>query len=206
MDGLSSTKVREAARAFMNKSAERRAPHMDDDDFAQEIYLDELKSGRRRKFKFIMIDALRKSSEWSRYGHNPVRINVEILNPGLNQDKAPYQGPILQSHEDEVLMGVGSRWLERAMECLTPRERTVIQLRYWENNTWEQIGAVLTTSYSRACQLHTLAVEKLRAALLLQSSCQYRFRSTKRFNWVARQQQFTPKTSRPPLPDQSVTP
>ncbi|RPJ41206.1 MAG: FliA/WhiG family RNA polymerase sigma factor [Deltaproteobacteria bacterium] len=52
--------------------------------------------------------------------------------------------------------------LTRAIEELTPKERTVISLYYYEELTLKEIGEVLGFTESRICQIHTKAVLKLR--------------------------------------------
>ena len=55
--------------------------------------------------------------------------------------------------------------LSRGIEELTPKERTVISLYYYEELTLKEIGAVLGFTESRICQLHTKAILKLRNKL-----------------------------------------
>jgi len=52
--------------------------------------------------------------------------------------------------------------LTRAIEELTPKERTVISLYYYEELTLKEIGEVLGFTESRICQIHTKAILKLR--------------------------------------------
>jgi RNA polymerase sigma factor for flagellar operon FliA len=52
--------------------------------------------------------------------------------------------------------------LSRAIEELTPKERTVISLYYYEELTLKEIGEVLGFTESRICQIHTKAILKLR--------------------------------------------
>lgn len=52
--------------------------------------------------------------------------------------------------------------LTRAIEELTPKERTVISLYYYEELTLKEIGEVLDFTESRICQIHTKAILKLR--------------------------------------------
>ena len=55
--------------------------------------------------------------------------------------------------------------LAAAIESLPERERLVITLYYYEELTLKEIGAVMDVSESRACQLHTRALLRLRAHL-----------------------------------------
>jgi RNA polymerase sigma factor FliA len=52
--------------------------------------------------------------------------------------------------------------MARAIEELTPKERTVISLYYYEELTLKEIGEVLGFTESRICQIHTKAILKLR--------------------------------------------
>ena len=57
------------------------------------------------------------------------------------------------------------RQLVAAIDRLSERERQVIALYYMEELTMKEIGAVLSITESRVCQIHTQAVIRLRAAL-----------------------------------------
>jgi RNA polymerase sigma factor for flagellar operon FliA len=52
-----------------------------------------------------------------------------------------------------------------AIERLPEREKVVIALYYYENLTLREIGEVLGVTESRASQLHTKAVLRLRSRL-----------------------------------------
>jgi RNA polymerase sigma factor for flagellar operon FliA len=55
--------------------------------------------------------------------------------------------------------------LARAIDDLSPKEKTVISLYYYEEMTLKEIGAVLGFTESRICQIHTKAIIKLRAKI-----------------------------------------
>jgi len=55
--------------------------------------------------------------------------------------------------------------LARAIDELSPKEKTVISLYYYEEMTLKEIGAVLGFTESRICQIHTKAILKLRAKI-----------------------------------------
>ena len=55
--------------------------------------------------------------------------------------------------------------LTRAIEELTPKERTVISLYYYEELTLKEIGEVLGCTESRICQIHTKAILRLRTKI-----------------------------------------
>jgi len=55
--------------------------------------------------------------------------------------------------------------LSKALGNLPERERMILALYYHENMTLKEIGATLTISESRVCQLHAQAIMKLRKLL-----------------------------------------
>ena len=55
--------------------------------------------------------------------------------------------------------------LTRGIEELTPKERTVIYLYYYEELTLKEVGEVLGFTESRICQIHSKAILKLRNKL-----------------------------------------
>lgn len=55
--------------------------------------------------------------------------------------------------------------LAQAIEALSPREKMVISLYYYEELTLREIGEVLDLTESRICQIHTKAILKLRGKL-----------------------------------------
>ena len=52
--------------------------------------------------------------------------------------------------------------LTKAIEALNEKDRTVLNLYYYEGLTLKQIGTVLTVSESRVCQLHSRAIRNLK--------------------------------------------
>jgi RNA polymerase sigma factor for flagellar operon FliA len=65
------------------------------------------------------------------------------------------------------LLGVGElkRVLAQAIEELTPKEKTVISLYYYEELTLKEIGEVLGFTESRICQIHAKAILKLKSKI-----------------------------------------
>jgi RNA polymerase sigma factor FliA len=53
----------------------------------------------------------------------------------------------------------------RAIDELTPKEKTVISLYYYDELTLKEIGEVLGFTESRICQIHTKAILKLRGKI-----------------------------------------
>ena len=80
---------------------------------------------------------------------------------------------IIDSIEDEnhVLPGEvleerdTKKELQEALSRLTEREKMITVLYYHENMTLKEIGEIMEISESRACQLHSLAIMKLRKML-----------------------------------------
>ena len=66
---------------------------------------------------------------------------------------------------DNVAGREQKRTLASAVDRLPDRERTVVSLYYHEGLTFKEIGCVLTVSESRAYQLHSQAVTRLRSYL-----------------------------------------
>jgi len=55
--------------------------------------------------------------------------------------------------------------LAQAIEQLSPKERTVISLYYYDELTLKEIGKVLGFTESRICQIHTKSILKLRSKI-----------------------------------------
>jgi RNA polymerase sigma factor for flagellar operon FliA len=72
----------------------------------------------------------------------------------------PDEGPAAQLERAEL-----RQRLAAAIRDLPERERQILALSYEEELTLAEIGAVLSISESRVCQLRSLAVSRLRAAL-----------------------------------------
>jgi RNA polymerase sigma factor for flagellar operon FliA len=65
------------------------------------------------------------------------------------------------------LLGVEElkRVLAQSIEELTPKEKTVISLYYYEELTLKEIGEVLGFTESRICQIHAKAILKLKSKI-----------------------------------------
>ncbi len=63
-----------------------------------------------------------------------------------------------QSYEEKEQIEI----LAKAIESLNEKDRTVLNLYYYEKLTLKEIGAVLGVSESRVCQLHSRAIRNLR--------------------------------------------
>lgn len=76
----------------------------------------------------------------------------------IEDKKSP--SPQLNLEEKEQI-----EYLEKAIDLLNEKDRTVLSLYYYEGLTLKQIGNILSVSESRVCQLHTRAIMHLRKAL-----------------------------------------
>ncbi len=74
-------------------------------------------------------------------------------------DSAPWQEP-LQEHEMEKNETEGA--LERELSGLPPREAEVLSLCYFEGKSLKEIGAKLSFSEARICQIRSQALGRLR--------------------------------------------
>ena len=106
--------------------------------------LDKLLSNIGRS-NLLSLDDLRLGSEQQRL--------VDLL-PA--EDPSPLESVALRQRQTA---------LAGAVDKLPDRERTVVSLYYHEGLTFKEIGTVLTVSESRAYQLHSQAVTRLRGYL-----------------------------------------
>ena len=75
---------------------------------------------------------------------------------GIIEDKnSPSPDSILQEKEQLEI-------LTKAIELLKEKDRTILNLYYYEGLTLKEIGTVLSVSESRVCQLHSRAIKNLR--------------------------------------------
>jgi len=92
---------------------------------------------------------------------------VSKRNPQLDDDDLI--NLLVDENADQAFKQMGldelKEVLTRGIEELTPKERTVISLYYYEELTLKEIGAVMGFTESRICQIHTKAILKLRNKL-----------------------------------------
>ncbi|CAG9705313.1 FliA/WhiG family RNA polymerase sigma factor [Clostridium neonatale] len=75
---------------------------------------------------------------------------------GIIEDKnSPSPDSLLQEKEQLEI-------LTKAIELLKEKDRTILNLYYYEGLTLKEIGTVLSVSESRVCQLHSRAIKNLR--------------------------------------------
>lgn len=76
----------------------------------------------------------------------------------IQDDKSPSPEKILEEKEE-------LEYLEKALDMLNEKDKTVLSLYYYEGLTLKEIGNVLEVSESRVCQLHSRAIVHLRKAM-----------------------------------------
>ena len=74
--------------------------------------------------------------------------------------------------ERRLLRSQNRQLLTEALTRLPTRERTVLQLKYAEDLTLRQIGAMMRVKESRACQIHRSALAHLRRVLERSGVCE----------------------------------
>jgi RNA polymerase sigma factor for flagellar operon FliA len=94
----------------------------------------------------------------SNEGEETLNAEVGLLSAelGLRAPRNPYEQAEFSDQK---------RILSEAIRNLPERENQVIVLRYHENLMLQEIGKVLDVTASRACQLHTQALQRLKRAL-----------------------------------------
>lgn len=92
--------------------------------------------------------------------------NVVSLNEFEETGSEPVMDATHNSHfaqpEDVVSENELKETLVKALECLTEKERRVIELYYYEEMTLKEISQILEVSESRVSQLHTKGLVKMR--------------------------------------------
>ena len=54
--------------------------------------------------------------------------------------------------------------IERAIEVLEPRERTLVRLHYFQGLTWEQVAVEINYSWAQTHRIHGKALKKLQGS------------------------------------------
>ena len=70
-----------------------------------------------------------------------------------------------ETPESVIEKGELKKMLEESLELLTDKEKKVILLYYYEELTLKEISRVLEVSESRISQLHTKALQKMKAKM-----------------------------------------
>ncbi len=144
-------KARNIERAIAKLEHElRRAP--DDKEIAAELGVteDELAS-MMSQISFVGIAALDEVIGGTENGQ-PTSPREGVRDPA--------QDPMEQFEQEEV-----RHVLADAINRMPDKERLVLTLYYYEGLTLAEIGAVLSVTESRACQIHTKAILQLRSRL-----------------------------------------
>ena len=76
------------------------------------------------------------------------------------EDRADFNSPEQITSQREIIDHVAE-----AIDALPERLRTVLGLHYQEDCSFREIGEILGVTESRACQLHTEAVHRIRARM-----------------------------------------
>ena len=84
----------------------------------------------------------------------------EVSNEAGHTKSAQFDSPEEVLERDEL-----KRILAEALELLTEKERKVIVLYYYEELTLKEISSILEVSESRISQLHTRALQKMKAKM-----------------------------------------
>jgi RNA polymerase sigma factor for flagellar operon FliA len=80
----------------------------------------------------------------------------DLIESAPSPDEDPFQQCLRNQMSDKLAEAIGT---------LPEREQTLLSLYYHEELTMKEVGAVLGIAESRVCQLHSLALSKLRATL-----------------------------------------
>ena len=80
----------------------------------------------------------------------------DITVMGIIEDKNSPSPEQSYEKEEEI------ETLSKAIDSLKEKDKTVLNLYYYEGLTLKEIGIVLSVSESRVCQLHSRAIRNLR--------------------------------------------
>lgn len=162
--------------AFVLRVANRllaQAPrHLNLDDLIQCGYLGLLEAARTRRMTdsrkdrsyaqrriwSAMIDAIRRATPGSR--------SVVSARRALNS-AASQAEPVAPSSENLAESAESSQILRKALLSLSQKDRAIIDLYYRSEMKFREIGRLLNVSESRAHQLHTQAIRRLKRALAI---------------------------------------
>lgn len=95
---------------------------------------------------------------------NLVSLN-EFMEQGCEVPQENNRNSHFDAPEEVIEKGELKRTLEEALELLTEKERRVIELYYYEDLTLKEISNILEVSESRISQLHTRALQKMKAKM-----------------------------------------
>lgn len=75
----------------------------------------------------------------------------------------------VENAQDQLMARQTVEILAEAIDSLPEKERIVVTLYYYEEMNLKEIGAVLSLTESRICQLHSQAIMRLRSRMKLQA-------------------------------------
>ena len=79
------------------------------------------------------------------------------------EDAAVKHTELLQKYQQKVVeLTEALIEIERAIEVLEPRERTLIRLHYAQDMTWEEVCVAMNYSWRQVHRIHAKALEALR--------------------------------------------
>jgi len=153
-----------AAGAYALMESLRRATTTDAAAF--ECYL-------RIRIRGAMMDELRQQDWLPRRMREEISQGLSLhgdarvvgIDETVSSDELSLADTLAPSPIEHVLAANRSRLVEDAVRKLPPRERTVVQLHYFSDVRFKQIGALLGVSEPRISQLHSRALQRLRDML-----------------------------------------
>lgn len=89
----------------------------------------------------------------------------EFMETGGEKEVEPVKTSHFDMPEDVALQNELREYLAKSLDSLTEKEKKVILLYYYEELTLKEISRVLDVSESRISQLHTKALQKMKAFL-----------------------------------------
>ena len=126
----------------------------------EESYGAPLEGYARFRIRGEMLDMVRRNAE---------RDNAGAAGPGANAGTPDLESQIPaspdSSPQQSVLRRQRSEIIWEELQRLPPRYQAVIRLRYSREMTLREIGKELNVNESRACQLHQIALTRLKRAL-----------------------------------------
>lgn len=98
----------------------------------------------------------------------PVSLDLLLFDTDINdinQTTFDIKDPNTKTGEDEILRQEVAKELEISLRSLTPKERQVIEMYYYEELSINEIAQICNFTESRASQLHRKALKKMKIAL-----------------------------------------
>lgn len=127
-----------------------RAPRAD--EVAQELGLD------RAKYDLALQDASCVTLSLDAMLHPDEENTPAALLGVVHDESSPSPSASLEAHDLK-------NTVSSALSTLTEREQYLLRLYYYEERTLQEISRVLEVSESRACQIHTRALKRLRTVM-----------------------------------------